>query len=364
MNIANLYNHTITERISRILINVLLVSILLLVSTKLVFAGSFNDSAVGHEAFPLWFNNSPFQELDEDLSNARAKGKQGLMVLYSTEGCSYCKQFIKKSLGDPEIASALQKNFDSIGLEIFDDAELSSPSGITTSIKRFAESEGVQFAPTILFYGEGGKRLLRVTGYQSPARFKKILGYVGGKHYRTQTLAEYLKRSERPNATVQSVARLKQDPLFGKAPHRLQRNVIPASQPLLVIFEKPGCAECTDFHSAVLASNDVRSSLEKFEVVRLNALDNKSMVVLPDGSRISPASWFNQAGFSRLPALVFYSEKGHEALKTDTLIMRNRMMNSINYVLERAYIKGWSYQRFARSKAIERNMKKKMAKTK
>jgi hypothetical protein len=34
------------------------------------------------------------------------------------------------------------------------------------------------------------------------------------------------------------------------------------------------------------------------------------------------------------------------------------MMNSVNFVLEKAYKKGWTYQRFARSKAIERRQKK------
>ena len=31
------------------------------------------------------------------------------------------------------------------------------------------------------------------------------------------------------------------------------------------------------------------------------------------------------------------------------------MLNATNLVLERAYEKGWHYQRFARTKAIERN---------
>jgi hypothetical protein len=35
-------------------------------------------------------------------------------------------------------------------------------------------------------------------------------------------------------------------------------------------------------------------------------------------------------------------------------MLRQRMMNSLLYTLERAYEKQWSYQRFARSKALER----------
>ena len=34
------------------------------------------------------------------------------------------------------------------------------------------------------------------------------------------------------------------------------------------------------------------------------------------------------------------------------------MMNSLNYMLEATYEKGWTYQRFARTKAIARSLAK------
>ena len=81
-------------------------------------------------------------------------------------------------------------------------------------------------------------------------------------------------------------------------------------------------------------------------------------MITPDGTRTTPARWYQQQGFSRTPALLFFNEKGDTAIKTDNHVKEQRMMNSINYVNERAYEKGWSYQRFARTKAIERNLKK------
>ena len=79
---------------------------------------------------------------------------------------------------------------------------------------------------------------------------------------------------------------------------------------------------------------------------------------LRTGKRVTPAGWYQETGFTRLPALLFFDEKGNRVLETDALVKRKRMMNSLNYVLERAYEKDWTYQRFARSKAIERNRKK------
>ena len=332
-----------------------------LLCTSVIQAKEFNDSTLTHVTLPNWFVNAPFIELDTLLQRARAEGKQGLMVLYSTEGCSYCGLFIKKSLGDPAIAELLQKNFASVGLEIFNDAEMVSPQGDDLSVKEYAKQEGVMFSPTILFYDLEGKRLLRITGYQAQERFKTSVQYVAGKHYRTQTMAEFVKAKQAKARTqygdsLETV--MKPDRLFDQPPYELQRSENKQEKPLLVIFESRNCEECGVFHQKVLANKKVRGLLEKFQIVRLDANDRQTQVTKPDGGIISAADWYKAAGFSRQPALLFYAENGREAIKTDNLVLNQRMTNAINYVLERAYLKGWSYQQFARSKAIERNLKK------
>jgi thioredoxin-related protein len=80
----------------------------------------------------------------------------------------------------------------------------------------------------------------------------------------------------------------------------------------------------------------------------------------PNGHLTNPAAWYKSTDFSRLPALVFFDEKGRKVLETDALVKHQRMMNAINYVLERAYKKDWTYQRFSRNKAIERNINSSM----
>lgn len=45
-------------------------------------------------------------------------------------------------------------------------------------------------------------------------------------------------------------------------------------------------------------------------------------------------------------------------MMADNLVLQQCMMNCINCMNERAYTKGWTYQQFARSKGIERHMKK------
>jgi thioredoxin-related protein len=337
---------------------ILVTLVWLLAGTSALQATQFKDSTITHVDYPDWFNNNPFLELNQNLIDARASGKQGLMVLYTTEGCSYCALFIEKSLGDPEIQAIVRKHFETVGLEIFDDANLVGPRGEETTVKEFAKSEGVMFSPTILFYDTNGNRVLRITGYQAKKRFTTSLSYVTGKHYRSESMADYAKRANQQPAKLEAKAPLRDDPLFDKPPHLLQRNVIPARKPLLVVFEKSGCADCDIFHDNVLADKQVRKSLEDYDVVRLDTEDNKTPIIKPDGSRTTPANWYREEGFSRTPAMLFVSEQGRVAIKTDNLVMQQRMINCINYMNERAYTRGWSYQRYARSKAIERHMEK------
>lgn len=355
MNLRQSKDHIVNISPSKIKHRTFLIRILVIVLISIGFTVSaktkdFEDSS--HVEYPEWFVDSPFLDLTEVNEEALAKGKKGMMVLFTTKGCSYCEQFIRRSLGDPKIAKLVQNKFDSIGMEIFDDAEMVGPTGETMAVKHFAKKEGVGFAPTLLFYDENGKRVLRQIGYQAPQRFLHLMDYVADDHYQSQTLRDFLKSKTSNDTTVSSYANLKADVLFDEPPYALDRSRFAASEPLLMIFEKPGCAECESFHQDVLTLQDVRGTLQGFQVIRLNAADNKTPVLSPDGKRTTPSQLYEQAEFTRLPALMFFNEAGKVVLKTDALVLRGRMMNSLNYVLEKAYKKDWTYQQFARSKAL------------
>jgi len=340
------------------LMNAVLVTLVLTLSPfEASFAGDFDDSEIRKFVFPDWFNENPFFDLAEIVKQAKSDQKHGVMVLFATQGCAYCFEFMRRSLGHPGIAATVRKNFVSVGLEIFDDTEMIDPRGVPVPVKQFARAQGASFAPSLLFFDVNGERILQVVGYQSPERFTAVLDYITGKHYRTGSLAHYFSRRPNKAAMHSSNTGRRADPLFSKPPYALDRSISPAQQPLLVIFEEPGCPECEDFHDSVLALKEVRDILTQFEIVRLDAADEKTPVLGPDGRRLTPASWFKQAALTHAPALLFFDDKGDEVLRIDALVLRQRMMNSMLFVLERAYEKGWGYQRFARSKAIEKHRK-------
>ncbi len=315
-------------------------------------AEGFDDSVVQTIKYPEWFKQG-FFELPDDLAEAREAGKDGLFLFFSTQGCSYCHLFIETSLADPVIAERLQAHFDSIGLEIFDDAELTDLAGNRTSVKHFALEQGVEFAPTLLFLDGDGRVLLQLTGYYDRQRFGLALDYVIGRHHSDETFRGWLARQAAPTQPAQAGG-LIADPLFSDPPYALDRSAVAAERPLLVIFEGADCTHCARFHREVLQDGDIRPILERMDVVRLDAADTGTPVLTPAGERTTPAAWAEQLGFTQYPALVFFDETGKQVLETDALVLKSRMLNSLGFVTERAYERGWTYQRFARTQALAR----------
>jgi thioredoxin-related protein len=305
-----------------------------------------------HSGHPEWMVPGLI-DLESDLETVRDEGMTGVMVLYTTAGCSYCARFEKLSLKDPTLQAKLRQHFVPIGLEIFDDVIMTGPDGEDRSIKEFAEEHGAGMAPTLLFFDANGERVLRAVGYQTPERFDMIMDYLIEGANQTLTFRDYaLQRLQRDQ---QSYPELRADPAFMTPPFALARQPIAAERPLLVLFERTGCSACARFHDQVLADEDVRAVLEQFDVVRLDADDDKTPVLAPDGRKTTPAAWFADAGFSRLPAILYVDEQGQPVFQNDAVTERNRFLNMSNLVLEKKYLEGWSYQRYARSKAIARN---------
>jgi thioredoxin-related protein len=322
-----------------------------------VFLGSVASAAIEggerHTGNPEWME-PPFVDMETDLRTVSDEGKTGIMVLYTTQGCSYCARFVELSLEDSRLQKKVRENFVSLGLEIFDDNLMTAPDGSETSIKQFGEAHGAGMAPTLLFFDRNGERILRVVGYQSPARFELILDYLIDGKFEEMSFRDYaLARLQRDHAAYPT---LQADPLFQTPPYALARQPIAADRPMLVLFERTGCTDCARLHRDVLALDDVRRILSQFDVVRLNADDDQTPVIAPNGEATTPAKWFAAEAFTRVPAMLYIDEQGQPVFRNDAFTERNRLINMSGLVLEKKYLEGWSYQRYARNQAIQRNL--------
>ena len=312
----------------------------------------FDDSAIVSADDPPWFKQS-FLDLREDLAEARGAGKQGLMVLFSTAGCAYCKAFIERSLKDPAITAIVRANFDTLHLEIFDDSAMTDMQGFSLPVKDFARREGAAFSPTLAFYGPEGKRIHRVVGYQPPDRFRSVLDYVVGGHHRSMSYRDFLERRPAERHTDVSAGTPARDVLFDPPPYDLDRRR-PAGKPLLVLFQQRGCDACRELRSQVLRDADVRALLPRFQAVQLDAGDAATIIALPDGRRLTPQRWAKELGLAEPPVMLFFDEAGREVLRIESVVYRQRMARALQYVLDKAYLRGIAFQRYTREKTLER----------
>jgi thioredoxin-related protein len=313
-------------------------------------ATALDDSRAVDVSYPDWFRAS-FLDLHDDLRQARAGGKMGILVFFGTRTCSYCQAFLDTTFADAAIVARVQRHFDVIGLEVLSDAEITTPDGRPQRADAFAVEEKARFTPTLIFYGDGGRRLLQLVGYHPPGRFRAILDYLEGRRYETQTLRQYLDARPGPAPAARGALTADRE-LFAPPPHRLDRRA-PGARPLLVIFERPDCPPCDLLHRVLLRQPAVRASLRRFEVVQLDQADDRSLIRTPDGQALSPGAWAGRLGLLHAPAFVFFEENGNEVLRIDAETGRYRLEGALQYVLEKAYRDTPQFQQWRRKKALE-----------
>lgn len=176
----------------------------------------FDDREIANIEHPAWFKDS-LLNLRDDLEDARQANKLGIVLFFSERTCSYCKKFLNTTLADPAIRQDLQNRFDVIGLEVLSDLEITDVAGRAQPVKDFALSEGARFTPTLVFYAIDGTRMVRIVGYYPPDKFRGVLAYVAGGHYKQEPLAAFLSRRE-PARPAAGAALVRDEELFQSPP--------------------------------------------------------------------------------------------------------------------------------------------------
>jgi len=162
--------------------------------------------------YPAWFKES-FLEFQLDVEEAAEAGKR-LLVVFHQDGCPYCNQLVEVNFAQRDIEQYVRKHFDVVALNMWGDREVVTVGGKPYTEKTFAAALRVQFTPTLLFFDESGKVVLRLNGYQPPGEFKNALRFVAEKRERTGPYREYVKT----NAPVKSAGKLNDQTFFSTPP--------------------------------------------------------------------------------------------------------------------------------------------------
>jgi len=298
----------------------------------------------GYQDAPSWFRNS-FLDIREDLSDATAEGRR-LMLYFYQDGCPYCKKLLQDNFGQAAIAAKTRELFDVVAINMWGDREVTGLKGEDTTEKAFAKNVKVMFTPTLVMLDENGEVALRINGYFPPHRFDAALDYVGGKHEKELTFAEYAVTV----SPVPASGELHGDPSWLKSPYRFADRMKASGKPLLVLFEQKWCLACDELHREILSREDSMARLSKFDVAVLDMWSNEA-VQTPDGRDTTAKTWARDLDVKYAPALVFFGTDGKEAIRADAYLRTFHIQSLMDYVTSGAYRDQPEFQRFIASQA-------------
>lgn len=298
--------------------------------------------------YPAWFKDT-FWDLNDDIREAVRAGKTGILIMTSTKTCSYCIAFIEKSLSVPEIEKRLRGQFDVLGLEVIADTEITDVDGKTYHVKDFLKKYKSYFTPALMFFGGDGSLLLNIAGYYPPERFKMVLDYIEGRHYKKQPWRAYA--AARSNKSPSSAIITDPD-LFAVSTGNLDRRLGKADKPLLVLFEKPDCSACSELHTQVLSVASTRNWISRFNAVQINAADTDKVLINPGGSRTTGKAWAEALDLAYYPSFVFFDEQGQEVFRIDTYTRNVRLEGTLELVLSKGYVDEPQLQRWRRQQFV------------
>ena len=321
---------------------ILLLCVPLLVVATPVLGNTAADDPLQFDDTPLedvlrhpdWFKQS-FLELDEDLAEATARGKQGLIVYFGQRRCAYCKMLMEVNFQTPDIVTYTRQHFDVVAIDIWSPEDVTTPDGKTMSEREYSQSLGTNFTPSLVFYDADGRIALRLRGYYPPYQFRAALEYVAGGHYRRERFPVYMARGDK---TLRfEPGDLVEEPFFTPPPYNLDRSRFPSQMPLVVFFEQGDCHACDILHTQPLSREVVRKLFDRLESVQLDMWSD-TPVVKPNGEKTTARRWAEELGIFYAPSIVFFDEHGEEIIRVDSVVHLFRLRNVLNYVISRGYL--------------------------
>ena len=94
--------------------------------------------------------------------------------------------------------------------------------------------------------------------------------------------------------------------------------------------------------------------MPSFEAVQLSAADDTTRLTIPDGRRLTPRQWADELQLAYDIAVVFFDENGKEVHRLDAETGKDRMVGSMEYVLEKAYQRYEQFLRWRKDNALKK----------
>ncbi len=291
---------------------------------------------------PSWFLNS-FLDLNEDIEDLASENKR-LIVYVHQDNCPYCYKFITKNLSDKSTKNKIQKNFGIVEMNMFGDKEVIDIDGEEYTEKEFAIKHNVQFTPTLLFFNEEGKQLLRLNGYINIKDFNLALDYIKDKKENILSYKEYLSSNKN---TKQELSLINKSDLFTQTKSFVRKS---DSRKMAIFFEASNCKECEILHNKLLKDETTIKLLKKMDLYQVD-MDSSKSIVRPDKIITKIKDWTKQLNITHIPTVIFFDEKAQEIIRIESNFKNFHFQSIVDYAVNNSYKEEKEFQRYLTKRA-------------
>ena len=140
-----------------------------------------------------YFFHDSFNDLREEGEIARLEGKVGVLVMFETDDCPWCRRMKEMVLNQVEVQNYFRTHFQVIAINAEGDALVTGFDGEEIPETDFAlRHNRVRATPVFAFFDPSGNMLTRYTGATKDSQEFLWLGeYVVEEHFRTQRFSRY-----------------------------------------------------------------------------------------------------------------------------------------------------------------------------
>ena len=116
------------------------------------------------------------------LDRSQFPAQQPLVVFFEQHDCHACDIMHTEPLGDLATELLLDK-FEAVQLDMWSDQPVLTPDGQRLTASQWARQLGLFYAPTLVFFDERGKEIIKVDSVVRLYRLRGVLEYVLSKGY-------------------------------------------------------------------------------------------------------------------------------------------------------------------------------------
>jgi thioredoxin-related protein len=138
-------------------------------------------------------NEEPFFASPPYNLDRRVPSERPLAVFFEQGDCHACDVLHGQSLRDSEIFRNFE-DIDSVQIDMWSDTPVVTPAGERTTARDWAAELGLFYAPSILFFDEYGKEILRVDSVVAFYRLRHVLTYIRTKAYLEESFPHWRER--------------------------------------------------------------------------------------------------------------------------------------------------------------------------